>query len=197
MNIRYIVELTMPRPPPSTGSRTLRRARVGGGSRNCQARRPAKADRLVVHSDNGSPMKGATMLATLQRLGVVPSFSRPSVSDDNAFVEALFRTAKYRPGYPSKPFASIDAARAWVSTFVSWYNEEHQHSAIRFVTPADRHAGRDVEILNHRRDVYERARARHPERWAGASRNWSPVETVTLNPRHERAAERNDETIAA
>jgi putative transposase len=152
---------------------------------------------LVLHSDNGSPMKGATMLATLQRLGVVPSFSRPSVSDDNAFVEALFRTAKYRPGYPSKPFASIDAARAWVRSFVSWYNEEHQHSAIRFVTPADRHAGRDVEILNHRRDVYERARARHPERWAGATRNWSPVETVTLNPRHERAAERNDETIAA
>ena len=125
------------------------------------------------------------MLATLQKLGVVPSFSRPSVSDDNAFVEALFRTAKYRPSYPSGPFESLDAARVWARDFVLWYNEEHQHSAIRFVTPADRHAGRDVEILANRRKVYEQARARHPERWSGRTRNWTPIDTVTLNPRRE------------
>ena len=73
---------------------------------------------LVLHSDNGAPMKGATMLATLQRLGVVPSFSRPSVSDDNPYSESLFRTLKYTPSYPSKPFESIEAARQWVHTFV-------------------------------------------------------------------------------
>jgi transposase InsO family protein len=66
---------------------------------------------LVLHSDNGSPMKGATMLATLQRLGVVPSFSRPSVSDDNPYSESLFRTLKYTPAYPSKPFENLEAAR--------------------------------------------------------------------------------------
>ena len=66
---------------------------------------------LVLHSDNGSPMKGATMLATLQKLGVMPSFSRPSVSNDNAYSEALFKTLKYTPGYPDKPFDSIKQAQ--------------------------------------------------------------------------------------
>ena len=151
---------------------------------------------LVLHSDNGGPMKGATMLATLQKLGVVTSFSRPSVSDDNAFSEALFRTAKYRPSYPEGAFDSLDAAVAWVRAFVTWYNHEHQHSAIRFVTPADRHAGLDVELLAHRHEVYQRARARHPERWAGTTRNWSPIETVTLNPHRERKTKR-EEPVAA
>lgn len=140
---------------------------------------------LVLHSDNGGPMKGATMLATLQKLGVVTSFSRPHVSDDNAYAEALFRTAKYRPTYPDGPFASLQAARAWLERFVAWYNEAHLHSGIRFVTPAQRHAGLDVEILAHRDAVYERAKQSHPERWSGKTRNWEPVDTVHLNPRRD------------
>lgn len=108
---------------------------------------------LVLHSDNGSPMKGATMLATLQRLGVVPSFSRPSVSNDNPYSESLFGTMKYTPAYPSKPFASLDAAREWVHSFVRWYNHAHRHSAIQFVTPAERHSGRDRAILAQRKAV--------------------------------------------
>ena len=92
-------------------------------------------------------MKGATMLATLQRLGIVPSFSRPSVSDDNPYSESLFRTLKYTPSYPSKPFENLDEARKWVLTFVCWYNEKHRHSSIRFVTPAERHSGTDLDIL--------------------------------------------------
>jgi len=137
---------------------------------------------LVLHSDNGAPMKGATMLATLQRLGVAPSFSRPSVSDDNPFSESLFRTMKYTPGYPKKPFTDIEAARAWVLGFVTWYNEEHRHSAIRFVTPSQRHRGEDGEILARRAAVYAEAKARHPERWSGAARDWEPVGEVWLNP---------------
>jgi putative transposase len=137
---------------------------------------------LVLHSDNGAPMKGATMLATLQRLGVVPSFSRPGVSDDNPFSEALFRTLKYRPGFPTKPFASLDAARAWVAGFVSWYNTQHLHSAIRFVTPAARHEGTDVAQLARRHRTYQQARKRRPDRWSGPTRNWSRIETVVLNP---------------
>jgi transposase InsO family protein len=140
---------------------------------------------LVLHSDNGRPMKGATMLATMRKLGVVTSFSRPHVSDDNAFAEAIFRTAKYRPGFPDGPFESIEAAREWVSRFVAWYNHEHQHSAIRFVTPAQRHAGLDTEILAHREVVYERAKKAHLERWTGATRNWEPIATVRLNPRRD------------
>ena len=140
------------------------------------------AGKLVLHADNGGPMKGSTMLATLQRLGVVASFSRPSVSDDNPFAEALFRTLKYRPGYPRKPFADIDAARAWVEGFVAWYNDEHLHSGIRYVTPADRHARRDPAILAKRHDLYTQAKKRTPLRWTGSTRNWSPIGPVYLNP---------------
>jgi putative transposase len=137
---------------------------------------------LHLHSDNGAPMKGATMLATLQRLGVVPSFSRPRVSDDNPFAESLFRTLKYRPGFPARPFRDIEEARQWVEGFVRWYNEEHLHSALNFVTPDDRYFGRDATILAHRHLVYQRARRKHPERWSGETRDWSPAAAVTLNP---------------
>jgi hypothetical protein len=91
---------------------------------------------VIVHSDNGGPMRGSTMLATLQHLGVVASFSRPSVSDDNPYIESLFRTLKYGPEYPHKPFESVEQARTWVTGFVAWYNAEHRHSGIRFVTPS-------------------------------------------------------------
>ena len=141
---------------------------------------------LVLHSDNGGPMKGATMLATLDRLGVTASFSRPRVSDDNPFSESLFRTLKYRPEYPEGPFASLEHARGWVARFVRWYNEVHRHSSIRFVTPAQRHNGDDLAILEQRQQVYERARSRHPERWTGQSRDWSPITTVELNPSRVR-----------
>jgi transposase InsO family protein len=137
---------------------------------------------LVLHSDNGGPMKGATLLATLQWLGVTPSFSRPRVSDDNAFSEALFRTLKYRPSFPLRPFASVENAHDWVTRFVDWYNTEHRHSAIRFVTPDDRHFGRETALLARRHGVYQRAQARHPERWSRGTRDWSPVGPVRLNP---------------
>lgn len=139
-------------------------------------------NQVVLHSDNGSPMKGATMLATLQALGVMPSFSRPAVSNDNPYSESLFKTLKYRPTYPQRPFADLLAARQWVGTFVHWYNEEHRHSAIAFVTPSERHAGRDAALLRKRAEVYKAAKAKHPERWSGATRNWQPVLVVHLNP---------------
>jgi transposase InsO family protein len=139
-------------------------------------------DGVVLHADNGSPMKGATMLATLRKLGVLPSFSRPHVSDDNPFSEALFRTMKYRPEYPSQPFASLQQACDWVAQFVHWYNTQHRHSAIRYVTPEQRHQGQDVAILQRRARIYDRARQRHPDRWANSTRNWTPVDIVLLNP---------------
>lgn len=150
---------------------------------------------IVLHADNGGPMKGATMLVTLERLGVLPSFNRPRVSNDNAFSESLFRTLKYRPEYPAQPFADLAAARAWVGQFVHWYNTVHLHSAIRFVTPAARHAGRDTAQLRARQAVYAAARARHPARWSRATRNWTPIPIVTLNP--ERVVEPAAEHAAA
>jgi putative transposase len=137
---------------------------------------------LVIHSDNGGPMKGSTMLATLQRLGIAASFSRPRVSDDNAICEALFRTLKYRPGFPRRPFASLGEARAWVADFVAWYNGEHLHSALRYVTPNDRHERRDASILAQREALYGAAKDKTPRRWTGPTRNWTPIGDVTLNP---------------
>jgi transposase InsO family protein len=139
-------------------------------------------NQVVLHSDNGSPMKGATMLATLQALGVVPTFSRPSVSNDNPYSESLFKTLKYRPEYPLQAFESLLAARQWVEQFVRWYNLEHRHSAIRFVTPHERHEGLEDGLLQRRDDVYEAAKSANPQRWSGPARNWKPVRVVHLNP---------------
>ena len=150
----------------------------------CQ-REGIKPDQVTLHSDNGSPMKGATMLATLQQLGVIPSFSRPSVSNDNPYSESLFRTLKYRPDYPEQPFSGLTAARDWVQLFVNGYNQEHLHSAIKFITPAQRHAGKEEAILINRKEVYKQATSKNPNRWSGEIRNWDAIKEVYLNPENQ------------
>lgn len=137
---------------------------------------------LVLHSDNGAPMKSATLLSKMYELGVTPSRSRPRVSNDNPYSESLFRTLKYCPQWPADGFGSLESARVWVSQFVDWYNNEHRHSRIRFVTPNERHAGKDIEILARRHALYQQARRYRPERWARQTRNWQPIGPVTLNP---------------
>ena len=127
----------------------------------------------------------ARMLETLRRLGVTSSFSRPRVSNDNAYAESLFRTCKYRPNYPVNGFATIDDARDWVLSFSRWYNTEHKHSGLKFTTPEQRHTGKATAILEHRQQVYRKARARHPNRWSGEIRNWVLPEKVWLNPEKE------------
>lgn len=137
---------------------------------------------LVLHADNGSAFKAATLLEKLRDMNIEPSFSRPRVSNDNPYSEALFRTCKYVPTYPVSGFAALPVARDWVQGFVRWYNHDHRHSGIRFVTPAERHAGNDTEILNRRHALNEQARSRNPSRWSGKTRNWEPVGSVALNP---------------
>lgn len=146
----------------------------------------------TLHADNGNAMKGATLKATLERLGVLTSYSRPSVSDDNPYVESLFGTMKTRVGYPKKPFATLEEAQAWVDRFVRWYNEEHRHSALNWVTPMARHTGEDHELLRRREETYRRAQKRNPQRWSRDVRDCSPAPAVTLNPR-----KKNKETAAA
>lgn len=145
---------------------------------------------LVLHADNGSPMKGATMKVTMERLGIIASFSRPRVSNDNPFSEALFRTSKYTPNWPARGFATIEEARTWLQRFANWYNTEHRHSAIRFVTPDQRHRGEDRPLLARRHQVYELARATRPDRWSGQTRNWQPIGSVWLNPERPDAGRR-------
>lgn len=137
---------------------------------------------LVLHSDNGSPMKGSTMLATLYELGVTVSRSRPRVSNDNPYSESIFKTCKYRPNFPSKGFATLDLARQWCLQFVRWYRHEHRHSGICFVTPSQMHEGSANDILENRRCLYEAARAKNPLRWSGKTRDWSLPEETWLNP---------------
>ena len=139
----------------------------------------------VLHGDNGSTLKATTVLAMLHWLGVKPSYSRPRVSDDNAYAESLFRTAKYRPEFPVKGFTDLDQARTWAAGFVRWYNFDHRHSGIRYVSPAQRHAGDDHAILVARHDLYLRARELNPARWSGDTRNWTPIGAVTLNPERD------------
>ncbi len=139
----------------------------------------------VLHGDNGATLKATTVLAMLHWLGVKPSYSRPRVSDDNAFSESLFRTAKYRPEFPAKGFETLEDARTWAADFVRWYNVEHHHSGIRYVSPAERHDGRDHAILAARHVLYLKARERNPARWSGDTRNWMPIGAVTLNPERD------------
>lgn len=138
---------------------------------------------LVLHSDNGAPMKALTFKAKLEELGIQSSYSRPRVSNDNPFVESMFRTLKYRPQWPSSGFASREAARAWVEKFVLWYNTKHRHSKLNFVTPEQRHNNEDAHILAQRKKVLQAARRQHAERWNGRPvRDCRPVVATTLNP---------------
>lgn len=140
-------------------------------------------NQLTLHADNGAVMKGATLYATLQDLKIAPSHSRASVSDDNPFIESLFKTIKYRPENPVEPFPTLLAARQFADQLMTWYNHEHHHSEIGYVTPDDRHHGRDIAILKQRGEVYERARLNNPKRWSRGTRDWSRKATVHLNPR--------------
>src|SRR5580700_247120 len=141
--------------------------------------------RPVLHGDNGATLKGTTVLAMLHWLGIEPSYSRPRVSDDNPYAEAVFRTAKYRPEFPVKGFVELDAARTWAARFVDWYNNEHRHSGIKYVTPAQRHAGQDRPLLTARHELYQRARHSNPRRWSRQTRDWTPVAAVPLNPERD------------
>lgn len=147
---------------------------------------------VILHSDNGSPMKGATLLATLQELGMATSLSRPSVSNDNPYSESIFRTLKYRPEYPENPFEGLLDARRWVQSFVDWYNGEHLHSSIKYVTPEQRHNGEDIAVLAARDEVYRQARKRTPNRWSGETRNWKHIVEVYLNPEKQKIAEKEN-----
>jgi transposase InsO family protein len=153
-------------------------------SRACLRERISKGRRqpLILHADNGNAMRAATLESRLEELGVLRSFSRPRVSNDNPYSESLFRTAKYRPDYPMRPFASVQEACQWVAAFVDWYNHRHRHSGIKFVTPHQRHNGEAVEICRHRAVVYEQARQRHPRRWTRSTRCWRQPEEVWINP---------------
>ena len=103
------------------------------------------------------------------------------MSDDSAYAESLFRIAKYRPEFPVKGFSDLDQTRTWANGCVHWRSFDHRHSGIRYVNPAQRHAGDGYEILAARHALYLQARELNPARWSGNTRNWTPIGAVTLN----------------
>lgn len=123
-------------------------------------------DSLTLHSDRGSPMRAKTTAELLVDLGVAASFSRPRVSNDNPFSEAQFKTLKYRPGFPAC-FEGLDHARAHSREFFPWYNHEHHHSGIGFMTPAAVHFGTAPALWQQRAAVLQAAYLAHPERFKG------------------------------
>ena len=134
---------------------------------------------IKLHSDNGGPMRSTTFRAVLEKLEVIQTFSRPSVSNDNAFSESLFSTLKRNAGYP-KRFNTIEEAREWMIRFVNWYNNEHMHTGLCYVTPAQRRKGEDKKIFENRNNTFELARLAHPERWTGKTKVWGLEQEVFL-----------------
>ena len=142
----------------------------------------------ILHADNGAPMRSYTLAAKLAELGISLSFSRPRVSNDNAYAESWFRTMKYHQSYPVRRFRDLLSVRAWVDNFVDWYNAEHRHSGIKYVTPNQRHYGEADAICAIRQQTYEQARQQHPRRWARPPRDWSQPRIVRVNhPRPQEA----------
>lgn len=148
----------------------------------CWREHKIKEAPIVLHSDNGSPMKASTFQEKVHSLGLITSYSRPRVSNDNPYSESLFKTLKYMPAFPYKGFISLEAAQQWVFSFKHWYNHQHRHSALGYVTPMDRRHGKAEQVLAKRLAIKEAAKGKHPERWSSNASVLMPTNEVHLNP---------------
>jgi putative transposase len=140
----------------------------------------------VVHADSGPAMRSTVLADLLAAAGIGQTHNRPRVSNDNPFSESEFRTMKYRPNYPGV-FADLDAARVWVSAYVSWYNQHHRHSGIALFTPDVVHDGtwtRHWDRRDHALQAYYHA---HPERFRNRphTKRPSPVTGINLPAENE------------
>ncbi len=133
-------------------------------------------DQLTIHADRGSPMIANSVADLLSSMGVTKSHSRPRVSNDNPFIEAQFKTMKYRPDFPDR-FAEIAVARAWMRRYERWYNHAHYHSGIGYHRPADLHDGTHHTITERRAETLQRAYEQHPNRFR---RPPSPPQVPTI-----------------
>jgi putative transposase len=146
------------------------------------AHRAVDPEALQLHNDRGSPMTSVPFTQLVERLGIAHSFSRPRVSDDNAFSEAQFRTLKYQPDYPAR-FGSLLHAQGWVEEFFAWYHEHHHHAGLALFTPAEVYEGRVEPVAMRRQCALDAAYAAHPERFVnGAPTVKRPPAEVWINP---------------
>ena len=146
------------------------------------AKQHIERDQLTIHADNGGPMIAQSVALLMTDLGVRPSHSRPHVSNDNPFSEAQFKTLKYQPDYPER-FGSLLEARTWAQAFFRWYNDEHHHSGIGFMTPAAVHSGTAAHLYADRQHTLSAAYAAHPERFVKGRPLPPPLpRAVWINP---------------
>lgn len=136
---------------------------------------------VFVHSDNGSPMKGISLMALFYELGITNSYSRPRVSDDNPFIESWFKTLKNHITYPQK-FRTLENARTWFADFVNSYNGSHQHSGLNYITPAQVRSGKYSSIIQKRNETMKKAYSKNPVRWSNGVKQLPEQHIVYLNP---------------
>jgi putative transposase len=153
---RYVVDwMVAPRESAALAERLIRET--------C-AKQGIAPGQLTLHADRGSSMQSKPVALLLADLGVTKTHSRPQVSNDNPFSEAQFKTLKYWPQFPER-FGSIEDGRAFGQVFFRWYNEEHRHSGLGFLTPAVVHFDQAARVRDQRHQVLNAAYAAHPERF--------------------------------
>ena len=151
---------------------------------------------LTLHADRGPAMISQELSARLKMLGVQKSHSRPYVSNDNAYSESQFKTMKYRGDYPSR-FGSIEDARVWIREYVRWYNEEHRHEGLAFLTPLQVHTGQTEVVLAARQQVLDKAYEAHPERFGKAPKVKRPPKEVWINGPKGEESEKSPPTTSS
>ena len=150
----------------------------------------------IVNTDQGSQFTAEDFTKAVLSRGCRLSMDGKGAWRDNVFVERLWRTIKYERVY-LRAYDGVSVARADLEQFIHWYNHEHRHSAIRYLAPAQRHAGLDAPILQARQRLYQQARQRHPARWSGKLRNWQPIGSVWLNPEPDQHEQDTDPVLEA
>ena len=148
----------------------------------CCSKQGVQPGQLTIHSDRGKPMTAKSVGELMVDLGVTKTHSRPHVSNDNPFIEAHFKTLKYRPTFPER-FGCLEDARIFARPYFEWYNTEHLHSGIGYLTPESVHYRQAPGILAQRQAALEMAHARHPERFVRGAPKVAPLpEAVWINP---------------
>jgi putative transposase len=153
---RYVVGWMVTQQETSEKARQLLKA--------CLEHHQIEPGQLILHADRGAPMRSVLLGSLLDELGVGKSFSRPRTADDNAFIEASFRTAKYHPSWP-KRFTDLDHAQRWTRDLIRWYNHSHRHSSLLGLTPATVFHHRTQEALSRRHQVLLHAWHAQPQRF--------------------------------
>jgi putative transposase len=152
---------------------------------------------LTLHADRGAAMRSKPVAAVLVDLDIAKSHSRPHVSDDNPYSESQFKTMKYRPDFPAR-FGCIEDARAHCQAFFAWYNTQHRHSGIGYMTPQAVHYGHAQALRDARQTALDAAFRACPKRFKGRRPQPHALPTAAwINPPPSEVASPKSPTTCA